>query len=107
MALHRSADLAELQVTSEIFFSMQKHNLQRLLDRRDHQFRIFTGYAGWGVGQLESELEAGGWLALPAMSEQIFGSPDSLWQAVCEDVGRRIILPRGHLGPEPPAPEWN
>jgi putative transcriptional regulator len=107
MALHRFPAAAELQVAPGLFFSMQKHNLQALLERRDQAFRIFSGYAGWGVGQLESELEAGGWLSLPAKSDQVFAQPDSLWQWVCEEVGRRIILPRGHLGPEPPAPDWN
>lgn len=107
MALHRSPALAELQVTAGLYFSMQKHNLQALLKRREHEFRLFSGYAGWGGGQLESEIDTGGWLALPAATEQVFGPPDGLWQQVCEEVGRRIILPRTYFGPEPPAPEWN
>lgn len=107
MALHRSLALAELQVAPGLYFSMQRHNLQTLLERREHEFRIFAGYAGWGAGQLEAELEAGGWLALPARSEQVFGPPESLWQSVCEEFGRHIILPPGQTGPQPPAAEWN
>lgn len=107
MALHQSVALAEHQVIPGLFFSLQKQNLQSLLERRDHPFRIFTGYAGWGPGQLERELEAGGWLTLPAAVEQAFAQPELLWQQVCEAIGRGIISPRGRIGPEPPTPEWN
>ncbi|MFN9750976.1 MAG: YqgE/AlgH family protein, partial [Planctomycetota bacterium] len=39
MALHRFPAAAELQVAPGLFFSMQKHNLQALLERRDQAFR--------------------------------------------------------------------
>jgi putative transcriptional regulator len=44
-------------------------------------FRIFTGYAGWGPGQLESELAAGAWTLTPANGELLFQTPaDELWE---------------------------
>ncbi len=45
------------------------------------QFRVFCGYAGWGPGQLESELDAKGWIVQSASTEFIFDTPpDMLWQ---------------------------
>lgn len=42
--------------------------------------RIFTGYAGWGPGQLEREIASGAWLMAPAGSDDPFtGDPGSLW----------------------------
>lgn len=35
-------------------------------------FRAFMGYAGWAPGQLESEMETGSWLTLPADSSFMF-----------------------------------
>jgi len=34
--------------------------------------RIFAGYAGWGAGQLESEVEEGSWYVVPARAPDVF-----------------------------------
>jgi len=45
--------------------------------------RIFTGYAGWGGGQLEAEIAHGGWFVVDAEPGDAFASgPDELWRAV-------------------------
>ncbi|HSE08748.1 MAG TPA: YqgE/AlgH family protein [Nocardioidaceae bacterium] len=54
-----------------------------LLDHAISRMRIFAGYAGWGVGQLEAEVEEGSWYVVPAEGGDVFGaSPDGLWSRV-------------------------
>jgi putative transcriptional regulator len=49
------------------------------------RFRAYMGYAGWGPGQLESEVERGDWWVVPAEAEAIFEKPPmSLWQKLIE-----------------------
>lgn len=49
--------------------------------------RVYAGYAGWGPGQLESELEEDSWVTTPALPDEVFHEdPDRLW----EDVLRRL-----------------
>jgi putative transcriptional regulator len=45
--------------------------------------RIFAGYAGWGSGQLEAEIEEGSWYVVPALPGDLFGAdPERLWSRV-------------------------
>jgi len=67
-------------------------------------FRIFSGYSGWGAGQLESEIQRGDWHSLPAAAEYIFQrKPYEIWEDV---LGEFLKLHR--IFPDQPSePEWN
>ena len=42
--------------------------------------RIYSGYAGWSAGQLESEIQAGGWLVLDHEGfDPLTSDPATLW----------------------------
>ena len=44
------------------------------------RFRVFTGYAGWGPGQLERELTEGAWAVVTAQQKHIFETKlEELW----------------------------
>lgn len=51
---------------------------ESLLDllRRGADLRLCMGYAGWGAGQLDSEIEQGGWLATDVVAPIIFETPE-------------------------------
>lgn len=52
------------------------------------EVRVFTGYSGWGPGQLEHELEAGAWLVLDARpTDPLCAEPDQLWTEVLKRRG--------------------
>ena len=45
--------------------------------------RVFRGYAGWGPGQLDAEIDAGAWIVTDAMTDDLFGQrPQELWRIV-------------------------
>jgi putative transcriptional regulator len=55
--------------------------------------RAFAGHAGWGPGQLDSELERGDWILEPAQREDAFcAMPDALWRAVLTRKGGSYAL---------------
>lgn len=54
-------------------------------------FHVYLGYAGWAAGQLEHEVELGGWRVLPADAASIFDpDPDSLWEKLIRRTELRI-----------------
>ena len=56
-----------------------------------NSIRVFRGYAGWGPGQLEGEIDAGAWLVVDAEPGDVFaGEPDELWRAVLRRQGGRL-----------------
>lgn len=44
--------------------------------------RIYSGYSGWGAGQLEAEVEEGSWYVVPASPDDPFDRPDGQWSRV-------------------------
>lgn len=55
---------------------------------------LALGYAGWGAGQLESEIQHNGWLNCPADPALVFDTPLELKY---EGALRRIGIDPGHL----------
>ena len=57
--------------------------------RRSSRARVYAGYAGWGPGQLEAELQEESWVSAPALPGDVFhGEPARLWDDVLRRLGR-------------------
>jgi putative transcriptional regulator len=55
--------------------------------------RIFAGYAGWGPGQLDAELDRDDWFVAPAGVDDIFNpDADELWGRVLARKGGHYAL---------------
>jgi putative transcriptional regulator len=66
--------------------------------------RGFVGHAGWGPGQLDSEVERGDWILEPARREDAFTEePLELWQTVLTRKGGSYAL----VARMPPDPSVN
>jgi putative transcriptional regulator len=55
--------------------------------------RAFVGHAGWGPGQLDSELDRGDWILEPARRQDAFSQdPPTLWPVVLARKGGSYAL---------------
>jgi putative transcriptional regulator len=54
---------------------------------------LALGYAGWGAGQLDAEIQANGWLMVPADHELVFGlDNDTKWERAMAKIGIDLSL---------------
>ena len=60
----------------------------QLLAGTTRRARVFAGYAGWGPGQLEGELEESSWIVAEGGGLDLFPEPEAdLWGSVLREKG--------------------
>ncbi len=105
MSLHTADSLGEMEIIEGLYFAAKKQNLDELV-RREVDFKLFVGHAGWGPGQLEGEIEQGAWRAVPAKVEDVFDAGDDLWQRLMQRTIAGILpemlgIKLKHVPPDP------
>src|SRR5687767_10158520 len=70
MLVHTNAAFADLEIAPGLFFTTDRENVEGLVSHHNGSIKFFVNYSGWGPGQLEGEIEAGGWLTAPASADQ-------------------------------------
>jgi len=70
--------------------------VQQIAKRGDaaaDNLRFFLGYAGWGPGQLEAELDEEAWILAPGAADLIFEvEPDALWRTILRRMGGQYAV---------------
>jgi putative transcriptional regulator len=104
MAIHTKACLGEWQFLPGVFFSGKETNVLTLMRQAEQPCKIFFGYAGWGPGQLEDEVEKGVWRVVPATAEHIFSNDRNLWEQLAGQASRlqlRFMFNVKHIPADP------
>jgi putative transcriptional regulator len=84
---------AEILALDSIGFLPEETSVEEIGGIR--RARVFSGFAGWGPGQLEDELEQDSWVVEPALPDDIFtDDPERLWDDVLRRKGRGYELLR-------------
>ena len=85
-------------VLRDVYFTDDIDLIERLLKRPEptRGLRIYAGYTGWGPGQLQSEIERGGWHMVPADAETIFDmDPARIWPELVKRAATERTSTRG------------
>ncbi|MEA2282599.1 MAG: putative transcriptional regulator [Solirubrobacteraceae bacterium] len=86
-------ELAGALVEPDLGFVGAEVDQPAQLDGAIRRARVFAGHAGWGPGQLESELAEESWIVEAPLREEIFTlDPDALWAGVLRRKGSRFAL---------------
>lgn len=78
-----------LHVDDDISMTATLDVLERLAQGNGPRSSLLAlGYAGWGPGQLESELAQNGWLTSPSRQDLVFGRANEFkWAAALKSIG--------------------
>jgi putative transcriptional regulator len=90
-----------LPIFGNLYMSASAETLKRLVGETNPgpQFRAYAGYAGWGAGQLDAEIDRGDWQLWWADVDTVFSDQDvELWQRLLRVSTQRWVLRR--LDPE-------
>ena len=80
---------SSLALSEELMITTSKDILLALgSEDAPDKFMVTLGYAGWGPGQLEKEIQDNSWLTIPSDNEILFDTPiEQRWQKATEKLG--------------------
>jgi putative transcriptional regulator len=91
MAVHADEFFSEREILPGVFFAGREKNVLAVMRSGEQHCKVFTGYAEWGPGQLEHEVENGNWRAIPATAADIFSDGDNLWERLLRHAFDSIL----------------
>lgn len=84
--------LEETRVLEGVTFSSDRDAIRPVLAGAVRPARFFAGYAGWGPGQLESEIEDGGWVLGTLDAEVLFDAGVDPWARLLGGSAQGSVL---------------
>jgi putative transcriptional regulator len=81
-------------VLGDVYNTADKDAIERGINGHSDpaKFRLYLGYAGWGPGQLESEMRLGAWSVMNGSASIVFDNhPDSLWSRLNAHLHMQIV----------------
>jgi putative transcriptional regulator len=85
-------------VTGSVYATGSKDIIEKSVRSGEEpsKFHLYLGYAGWGAGQLEGEMEMGAWSVLRTTPDEIFDEdPGSLWMRLSRRADSQLAFNRG------------
>lgn len=98
MAVHSDEELADIEVLPGVYFCTDRESIEQLVLQNHCPMKFFVGFAGWAPGQLDGEMDDGGWLTAPATADHVFGQHEDHWteivKALSRSSGMGLIKPK-------------
>ncbi|HEX6984036.1 MAG TPA: YqgE/AlgH family protein, partial [Planctomycetaceae bacterium] len=97
--LHDAAEQAggELPILPGLFVGANAEVFEKIVTTAaatGAKYKVFSGCAGWGPGQLEGELSRGDWFTAEADPQSVFESdPYDQWERLIETADRHPLFP--------------
>lgn len=82
-----------LRVLDDLSFALDPAVVEKLMSSPPERIRLFNGYSGWAPGQLQMELDRGGWYVLNADADIVFRKDmTTLWEELIRRARSVVAL---------------
>lgn len=104
MVVHGEADIGGMTVMPGLYMSSESPEIERLMRQPLTQVRFVIGYAGWGPGQLEDEMQWGVWRTVAGQARMCFDDADSMWMNMLRHIDPTLAMleAKPHIRPSDP-----
>jgi putative transcriptional regulator len=79
MILHTLEDRAQAMVCEGVYFTAEPDHITWLLEHNQQPMKCFGTHAGWGPGQLDTEIEHQSWISRPATTADVLEAGPRQW----------------------------
>ncbi|MBL4585732.1 MAG: YqgE/AlgH family protein [Flavobacteriales bacterium] len=92
--LHLKGDLIpnSVEVIDGVYWGGDFETIKKMMlanELQPNDIRLFVGYAGWGEGQLKSEMDTKSWIVAKADKDLLFSKkPETLWSDILNTMGQ-------------------
>lgn len=85
-----ASEASSVEVAPSLFLSQSLEDLRTLTATPSERMRLLVGYAGWGAGQLDAEMQRNDWLLAPVDAKLVYADdPASVWEQALKSIGIR------------------
>jgi len=107
IALHDQPEFGTEECIDGLSITSDQEKLLKLFVLRKAKLKLFDGFAGWGPGQLEEELEIGSWLVADVDAELVLSNDPDMWENLLKRIGQNILSADENISDSPIDPQWN
>lgn len=100
LQLGQAAVTDTVEIAPGVHMGGQWESLEEILEPKPEDLRLFLGYAGWGEGQLESEIGEGAWEVVETDVQRLLRTPETAWATGAGQL-RRFLAAGGPGGLRP------
>ena len=107
IALHDQLALGTDECIDGLSMTSDQDKLLKLFVMPEAKLKLFDGFAGWGPGQLEEEIETGSWLIADIDADLVLSDDPEMWENLINRIGQNILSVDEKISDSPIDPRWN
>ncbi len=102
MVLHGDEDGGGEQIAEGIWFTAEREPIEQIMRAGTEPAKYFANYAGWGLDQLEREINEGSWIITPATQFDVFeAEPETHWNKLTARLTAGGYINPDHIPDDP------